>query len=119
MERVGTNPLPEFFHESFCSGTCMELFAERAMQLGWSTLCAADLKPYARAFCLKNHTNIQHMLCSFQEQALDKPPKSCDVCRKKGKPVCTFSSSAMPRPHLAMGGLPCQPFSKLRKHTGS
>jgi len=106
----------EFRHESFCSGSIMENFGARAMKLqGWRTISAADIKQHARLFCVRNFTGtVEHMFTDFRAQIYDDGERVCDVCTAEAK-QCTFRFQ---RPHLAVGGLPCQPFTRMRYQRG-
>eukprot|EP00974_Lingulodinium_polyedra_P006029 570328-Lingulodinium_polyedra.AAC.1 len=108
----------EFRHESFCTGSMMEAFGAQAMDLGWSTLSCAEEKKFARQFVLRNHKEkmkLKHVLSDFRAQIIPDIKRQCDVCSLSGG-ECSFEFQ---RPHLAVGGLPCQPFSPMRHKTGS
>lgn len=116
--RPADHAISQFRHESVCSGTMMELFAAEAMDLNWSTISGSERKQFARAFCMRNHgQRLQHLFHEFSNQASDIVRRSCDVCYKLGQ-GCTYDLGSN-RPHLCMGGLPCQPWSSMRNQKGN
>lgn len=40
--------MPNFIHESVCSGMVSELYGAKVLNLGWTTLSCADLKIFSR-----------------------------------------------------------------------
>lgn len=115
-KRVDYRPRQEFIHESFFSGSIMENFGARAMDLQWTTISASDKKKYARLFTMKNHKCVQHLFHDVSAQTyVEAANKRCDICEGRRK-ACDFEFR---RPHLSVGGLPCQPFSRLRNTKGT
>ena len=97
----------------------METFGFRTMDMAYTTLSAAEKKKFARLFVTRNHIqNLQHLLPEFQCQIHDglltgkTGGTMCEMCSRSGKTTCDLDLDE--RPFLSIGGLPCQPFSRMR-----
>ena len=97
-----------FRHESFCSGSMGETIRLKALGVDFVTTSASDLKTSSRAF-LKIATGAEHVFvnmgCQWELGGLcTKHLAHCVV-----EPI---------RPDIAVGGLPCQPFSRMHHRSG-
>ena len=95
-------------HESICSGMISELVGMEALGMHYETMSAADTKTASRTFILREHSHVAHIFTSMEEQTA-----ATGFCTKHQR-HCSLTG----RPDLVCGGLPCQPFSQQRQHSG-
>ena len=97
----------------------MESFGFRTMDMAYTTVSAAEKKKCARLFVMRIQIqNLQHLLPEFKYQIYDGLQSDetggtkCEMCSRSGKITCDLDLDE--RPFLSIGGLPCQPFSRMR-----
>ena len=101
-------PSRALVHESFCGGTLAETVSMKGIGIPFRTVSASDSKPLARKYMMAQDV-AEHVFSNMNDQAAES-----GFCHTHGK-VCRLHG----RPDLAIGGLPCQPFTRQRQWDGS
>jgi site-specific DNA-cytosine methylase len=95
---------------SFCSGMLAEGFAAAALGIPMEDMACADKDTTAQAFIMKFHRHrVSHVYDSMAAFSFE-PGKMVGHCYRHGKQC---SEENVPR-DAAIGGSPCQPFSRSR-----
>jgi hypothetical protein len=98
-------------HEGLCFGTGVDFVAMNSMGIAFENLGVADLKATSRTFCEANYRGqFKHF---FRRN--DDLSRGSGVCSVHGGKDCEVSSLS---PDVSTGGLPCQPFTRLRQQSG-
>ena len=102
------------FPENMCMHNCWRACL-KAMDIPYTCVGYADSKSQARDFAKHNFgAKIRHMFHDVKCLSGDADGDSkCDMCGV----CCCFGAER--RPDLTTAGLPCQPFSQQRWHSGS
>jgi site-specific DNA-cytosine methylase len=93
---------------SGCGATLSEATVCEDMDILYKITCASEIDPKLRRF-IKDNFQVEHLY----EQIGQVPDGSCDKCViHKGKHCVTIVT----KEHIYVAGLPCQPYSSLRKN---
>ena len=95
-------------HEAFCAGAMSEGVAMEGASVQFRTLSASDRKVSARRL-LATRGTVEHVFADMADQIAGVG--HCFIHSRQCK--------LLEAPDFAVGGLPCQPFSKMRSRNGS
>ena len=107
--------------DALCCGMLMEKYGDSMMQAVVHYLRLAECKPAAQKFVMRNHRDVIHHLFEKAESMAvvsEQGMVHCLLCRKPCGGVLQLGQTQR-SVDLVRTGLPCQPFTKQRVHSGT